>query len=55
MEALGEWRYSSSHSLTSSLDGGEQLHAPAALPPRKEPLVPSNLNSPNSCLAKGKR
>jgi len=28
---LGEWRYSSTHSLTSAL---------AALPPEKEPLVP---------------
>jgi hypothetical protein len=31
---LGEWRYSSTHSLTSALDGRGQLHVPAALPPR---------------------
>jgi hypothetical protein len=37
---LGEWRYSSTNSLTSVLDGSGQLHAPAALPPGKEPLVP---------------
>jgi hypothetical protein len=37
---LGEWMYTSTHSLTSALDGGGQLHAPAALPSRKEPLVP---------------
>jgi len=29
------------HSLTSALDGSGQLHAPAALPPGKEPLVPN--------------
>jgi hypothetical protein len=28
---LGEWRYSFTHSLTSALDGGGQLHTPAAL------------------------
>ena len=29
----GEWRYSSTHSLTSALDGvGNQWHDPAALP-----------------------
>jgi hypothetical protein len=39
---LGKWRYSSTHSLISALDGGSgRLHAPAALPPRKEPLVPN--------------
>jgi len=27
--------------LTSALDGSVQLHAPAVLPPRKEPLVPT--------------
>jgi hypothetical protein len=26
--------------LTSALDGSSQLHAPGALPPGKEPLVP---------------
>jgi len=32
----GEWRYSSTLSLTSTLDGvGGQCHAPAALPPVK--------------------
>jgi hypothetical protein len=37
-----EWRYNSTHSLTSALDGGSgQLHAPATLPPRKDPLVPT--------------
>jgi hypothetical protein len=40
-DVLWEWTYSFTHSLTSALDGGEcQLHAPAALPPGKEPLVP---------------
>jgi hypothetical protein len=40
-DVLGEWRYSSTHSLTSALDGGSgQLHAPAALPPGGEPPVP---------------
>jgi hypothetical protein len=39
---LGEWRYSSTHSLSSALDGVScQLHAPAALPPGKVPLVPT--------------
>jgi len=33
-----EWRYSSIHSLTSALDGGE-WSALAALPPGKESLV----------------
>jgi hypothetical protein len=33
---LGEWRYNSTHSLTSALDGGEW----SASPKRKEPLVP---------------
>jgi len=38
---LGEWRYSSTHSLTATLDGDEcRLDAPAALPPGKDPLVP---------------
>jgi hypothetical protein len=38
---LGEWRYSSTHSLTSALDGvSGQLRAPVALAPGKEPLVP---------------
>jgi len=39
---LGEWRCSSTHSLTSVPDGGERSssHPPAALPPGKEPLVP---------------
>jgi hypothetical protein len=38
---LGEWRYSSTHSLTSALGGvSGQIHAPAALHPGKEPLVP---------------
>jgi len=32
--------YSSTHSLTSALDVSGQLHAPAALSPRKESLVP---------------
>ena len=32
----GEWRYISTLSLTSALDGvGDQRHAPAALPPGK--------------------
>jgi hypothetical protein len=34
----GEWKYSSTLSLTSALDGvGGQLHAPASLPPGKRP------------------
>jgi len=37
---LEEWRYSYTHSLTSELNGGEQLHAPAALPPGKERWYP---------------
>jgi hypothetical protein len=38
---LGEWRYSSTHSLTSALNGGEwSASLPIALPPGKEPLVP---------------
>jgi hypothetical protein len=38
---LGKWRYSSTHSLTSALDGvGGRLQAPAALLPGKESLVP---------------
>jgi len=38
---MGEWRYSSTHSLTSALDEmGGQLQAPAALPPGEETLVP---------------
>jgi hypothetical protein len=36
---LVEWKHSPTHSLTSALDSG-QLHAPAALLPGKEPLVP---------------
>jgi hypothetical protein len=32
-DVLGEWRCSSTHSLTSALDGSSQLHAPSALPP----------------------
>jgi hypothetical protein len=39
-DVLGEWRYSSMHSLTSALDGSGQFHAPAVLPPGKEPLLP---------------
>jgi hypothetical protein len=36
----GEWMYSSTHSLTSVLmEVNDQLHAPAALPPGKQPLV----------------
>jgi hypothetical protein len=38
---LGEWRYSSTHSLTSALGEGEwSASRPAALPPGKGPLVP---------------
>jgi hypothetical protein len=37
----GEWKYSSTHSLTSALDGGEwSASRPAALSPGKEPLLP---------------
>jgi hypothetical protein len=38
-DVLGEWKYSSMHS-TSALKGSVQLHAPAALPSGKEPVVP---------------
>jgi hypothetical protein len=39
---LGEWRYSSTHSRPSHYkEVSGQLHAPAALPPGKEPLVPA--------------
>jgi len=34
---VGKWRYSSTHS-TSAVDGSGQLHAPACLPPGKDPL-----------------
>ena len=35
----GEYRYGSTLSLTSALDGvGGQRHAPAALPPYKDPV-----------------
>jgi hypothetical protein len=33
---FGEWRYSSTHSLISVLDGSDRLHAPATLPPEME-------------------
>jgi len=36
---LGEWKYSTTHSLTSALDGGGQLHVTATLTPEKELLV----------------
>jgi hypothetical protein len=40
---LGEWRYSSTHSLTSVLDGGEwSASCPGRFTPRyKEPLIPT--------------
>jgi hypothetical protein len=39
--SLGECGYSSTHSLTSALmEVSGQLHAQAALPPRKDPLAP---------------
>jgi hypothetical protein len=39
---IGEWRYSSIHSWPQHLRGiSDQLHVPAALPPGKEPLVPT--------------
>jgi hypothetical protein len=39
---LGEWKYSSTHSLTSALDGGEQSASRTGrFPPGKEPLVPT--------------
>jgi hypothetical protein len=38
---LGEWTYSSTHSLASALDGGEWLVSrPGRFTPGKEPLVP---------------
>jgi hypothetical protein len=38
---LEEWRFSSTHSLTLALDGGEwSASRPAALSSGKEPLVP---------------
>jgi hypothetical protein len=40
-DVLGEWRYSSSHSLTSALDGGEwSASRSGRFTPGKEPLVP---------------
>jgi hypothetical protein len=39
-DVLGEWRYSSTHSLTSVLDGGGWSATPlppVSLPPEKEP------------------
>jgi hypothetical protein len=39
---LEDWTYSSTHSLTSALDGvGGQLYSQGTLPPGKEPLVPT--------------
>jgi hypothetical protein len=39
---LGEWRYSSTHSLTPALDGGEcQLHARPLYTQVKDHLVPT--------------
>jgi hypothetical protein len=38
---LEKRRYSSTHSLTSALDGSGQINAPAVLSPWKEPLVPT--------------
>jgi hypothetical protein len=41
MKKLGEWRYSTTHSLTSALDGGEwSVSRSTTLPPGKEPPVP---------------
>jgi hypothetical protein len=38
---LGEWKYNSTHSLTSALGGGEwSASRPGRFTPRKEPLVP---------------
>jgi hypothetical protein len=38
---LEDWRYSSTHSLTSAVDRGEwSVHAPAALPQGKSPWCP---------------
>jgi hypothetical protein len=42
----GEYRYTSTLSLTSALDGvGGQRHAPAVLPPGKRPGTSSRLGS----------
>jgi hypothetical protein len=52
MKAYWEWRYSSTHSLTSALDGGEW----SALPPGKEsPLYPLDrrLGGPQSRSGRG--
>jgi hypothetical protein len=41
MKAYWRAENSTTHSLTSALQGvSGQLHAPAALPPGKEPLIP---------------
>jgi hypothetical protein len=38
---LGEWMYSSTHSMTSALDGGEWTASrPGRFTPQKETLVP---------------
>jgi len=50
----GEWRYSSTHSLTSGLDGGEwSASHPGRFTPEKEPLVPiSNYPKDNDEIQK---
>jgi hypothetical protein len=38
---LGEWKYSSTHSSSRyEIEVSGQLHAPAALPPGKDPMLP---------------
>jgi hypothetical protein len=56
MKAYWEWRFSSTHSLTSALDGfSGQLHAPAALPTGKSSWYPLDrrLGGPQSRSGRG--
>jgi hypothetical protein len=53
---IGEWRYSSTHSLTSALDGGKwSTLRPPALPPGKSPRYPLDrrLGGPQSWSGRG--
>jgi hypothetical protein len=56
MKAYWEWRFNSTHSLTSALDGNEwSAHAPAALPQGKGPWYPLDrrLGGPQSRSGRG--
>jgi hypothetical protein len=55
-QVLGEWRYSSTHSLTSVLDGGQwSTSRPGALPQGKNPWYPLDrrLGGPQSRSGRG--